>query len=50
MLEATPTSKAPYMMSTLELVEMKLQLKDMIDKRKIRPSVSTWGTLVLFLK
>ena len=31
-LGATPTSKAPYMMSTLELVELKLQIKEIIDK------------------
>eukprot|EP00253_Pinus_taeda_P030517 PITA_30517 len=35
---STPTSKAPYMMSTLELVELKLQLKEMLDKQYIRPS------------
>jgi len=37
------------MMSTLELVELKLQLKEMLDKGYIRPSVSPWGTLVLFV-
>jgi len=40
---ATPTSKAPYRMSTPELVELKLQLKEMLDKGYIRPSVSPWG-------
>jgi len=35
-----PASKAPYRMSTLELVELKLQLKEMLDKGYIRPSVS----------
>ena len=29
---ATPASKAPYKMSTLELVELKLNLKDILDK------------------
>eukprot|EP00253_Pinus_taeda_P005252 PITA_05252 len=38
-----PTSKAPYKMSTPELVELKLQLKEMLDKGYIRPSVSPWG-------
>lgn len=42
MLGETPTSKAPYMMSTLELVELKLQLKELLDKGYIRPSVSPW--------
>ena len=37
-------------MSTPELVELKLQLKEMFDKGYIRPSVSPWGALVLFVK
>jgi hypothetical protein len=37
-------------MSTPELVELKLQLKEMMDKGYIRPSVSPWGASVLFLK
>ena len=37
-------------MSTLEFVELKLQLKEMVDKRYIRLSVSPLGALVLFLK
>ena len=47
---ATPTSKAPYMMSTLELVDLKLHLKEILDKGYIRPSLSSWGAQVLFLK
>jgi len=47
---ASPTSKAPYRMSTPKLVELKLQLKEMLDKGYIRPSVSPWGAPVLFLK
>src|ERR1700722_10640859 len=45
-----PTSKTSYRMSTLELVELKLQLKEMMDKGYIRPSVSPWGARVLFVK
>lgn len=37
-------------MSTLELVELKLQLKEMLDKGYIRPSVLPWGALVFFVK
>jgi hypothetical protein len=37
---AVPTSKVPYRMSTPELVELKVQLKEMLDKGYIRPSVS----------
>jgi len=49
-LGTTLTSKAPYRMNTPELLELKLQLKEMLDKGYIRPSVSPWGTLVLFVK
>lgn len=47
---ATPTSKTPYMMITPDLVELKLQLKEMLDKGNIIPSVSPWGVPVLFVK
>lgn len=50
MLGAAPTSKEPYRMSTHELVELKLQLKGILDKGYIRPSVSAWGTPPLFVK
>lgn len=45
-----PTSKTPYRMSTPELVELKFQLKEMIYKGYIRPSVSSWRAIVLFVK
>lgn len=45
-----PASKASYKMSTPKLVELKLQLKEMLDKGYIRPCVSPWGTPVLFVK
>ena len=37
-------------MNILELNELKSQLKGLIDKNYIRPSVSPWGTLVIFFK
>lgn len=37
-------------MSTLELVELKLQLKEMLEKGYIRPSVSPKGVPLLFTK
>jgi len=46
----TPTSKAPCRMITPKLVDSKLQLKEMLDKGYIRPSVLPWGALVLFMK
>jgi hypothetical protein len=37
-------------MSMIDLVELKIQLKEMMDKGYIRPSVSPWGAPVLFVK
>ena len=39
-LGAVPSSKSPYRMNILELNELKSQLKELIDKKYIRPSVS----------
>ena len=39
---AVPSSKAPYRMNILELNELKSQLKELIDKKYIQPSVSPW--------
>ena len=47
---AVSASKAPYRMNTPELVELKLQLQELIDKEHIRPSLSPWGAPVLFVK
>jgi hypothetical protein len=45
-----PISKAPYRMAPTELKELKEQLQELLDKGFIRPSVSTWGVPVLFVK
>ena len=47
---ATPVSRAPYRMSPPELMELKIQLQELLDKGYIRPSVSPWGAPVLFVK
>ena len=47
---ATPVSRAPYRMSPPELMELKMQLQELLDKGYIRPSVSPWGAPVLFVK
>jgi hypothetical protein len=44
-----PISKALYKMSREELAELKIQLKDLLDKGFIRPSSSPWGCLALFV-
>ena len=45
-----PVSKAPYGMSIPEMLELKMQLQELLDKKYIRPSVSPWGAPVLFVK
>jgi hypothetical protein len=47
---ATSVSKTPYRMSTLELKELQMQLEEFLKKGYIRPSVSPWGALVLFVR
>ena len=37
-------------MAPTELKVLKAQLKDLLDKVFIRPSISPWGTPVLFMK
>jgi len=37
-------------MSIPKLIELKLQLKEILDKGYIRPSLSPWGALVFFVK
>jgi hypothetical protein len=37
-------------MSTPELKELQMQLEEMLKKGYIRPSVSTWGETILFVK
>ena len=43
-------SIAPYRMAPAELAELKKQLTGLLEKGFIRPSVSPWGALVLFIR
>ncbi|XP_070029560.1 uncharacterized protein [Nicotiana sylvestris] len=43
-----PISIPPYMIAPTELQELKVQLKDLLDKGFIRSRTSHWGALVLF--
>jgi hypothetical protein len=43
-------ARMPYWMSTLELQELKMQLKELLDLGLIRPSVSSWGVPVIFIR
>jgi hypothetical protein len=38
-----PIARTPYQMSTPELQELRMQLKDLLDLGFIHPSVSPWG-------
>jgi hypothetical protein len=44
-----PISKASYKMSREELSELKIQLKDLLDKGFTHPSSSPWGCPALFV-
>ena len=46
---AAPVSKTPYRMSTLEMLELKMQLQELLEKKYIRLGVSPWGAPVLFV-
>ena len=45
-----PISMTPHRMAPVELQELRVQLKDLLGKRFIRPSTSPWGAPVLFAK
>ncbi|GKD43353.1 hypothetical protein Tco_1267998, partial [Tanacetum coccineum] len=47
---ATPVAKSPYLLAPSEMQELSEQLKKLQDKGCIRPSHSSWGAPVLFVK
>ena len=47
LLGTGPISKRPYRMPAKDLVEIKNQIKELLDKGYIRPSSSPWGSPVL---
>ena len=49
-LGAAPVSKTPYRMSTPKILELKMQLQNLLEKKYIRSSVSPWGAPVMFVK
>ena len=49
-LGAGPVSMAPYRMAPAELSKLKKQIKDLLEKKFIRPSASPWGAPVLLVK
>jgi hypothetical protein len=46
----TPISKCPYRMSSDQFIELKKQIKELLEKGFIRPSSSPWGALVIFVE
>ncbi|KAH0706063.1 hypothetical protein KY285_010594 [Solanum tuberosum] len=48
--DTQPISIPPYRMAQVELRELKEQLKDLLEKGFIRPSMSPWGAPVLFVR
>ncbi|GKE56952.1 putative reverse transcriptase domain-containing protein, partial [Tanacetum coccineum] len=47
---ATPVARAPYRLPPSEMKELAEQLQELSDKGFIRPSSSSWGAPVLFIK
>jgi hypothetical protein len=47
---AKPISKTLYWMTASDLCELQMQLKELLHLGLIRPSVSPWGTPVIFVK
>nr|GFA86770.1 putative reverse transcriptase domain-containing protein [Tanacetum cinerariifolium] len=47
---AALVARAPYRLAPSEMKELAEQLKELSDKRFIRPSSSPWGAPVLFVK
>ena len=45
-----PISIPPYSMAPVELRELKAHVEELLSKGFIRPSISPWGALILFLK
>ncbi|KAH0694961.1 hypothetical protein KY285_022058 [Solanum tuberosum] len=48
--DTRPISIPPYRMAPAELKELKEQLKDLLEKGFIRPSVSPWGAPILIVR
>ncbi|KAL8126782.1 hypothetical protein AgCh_013900 [Apium graveolens] len=48
--ETAPVSKASYQLALVEMKKLASQLQELLDNGMIRPSVSPWRALVLFVK
>lgn len=50
LIGSIPTSRGHYFIRALDLVELKLQIKEMMEKGYLKPSTSPLRSLILFLK
>ncbi|GJU38741.1 putative reverse transcriptase domain-containing protein [Tanacetum coccineum] len=48
--EAAPVARAPYRLAPFEMRELSKKLQELLEKEFIRPSSSSWGASVLFVK
>jgi hypothetical protein len=44
-----PIAKSPYQMTPMELAELKIQLKELLNEGYIHPSSSPWACPALFV-
>ncbi|GJV35828.1 hypothetical protein Tco_1408305 [Tanacetum coccineum] len=49
-LRAAPVARAPYRLAPSEMKELSEKLQELFDKGFIRPSSSSWGAPILFVK
>jgi hypothetical protein len=47
--DTTPIYRTPYRMATPELAELKEYIKELLEKKFIHPSSSTWGGPLIFI-
>ncbi|KAI3690687.1 hypothetical protein L2E82_48891 [Cichorium intybus] len=47
---AAPVARAPYRLAPSEMVELRKQLEELLDRGFIRPNTSPWGAPILFVK
>nr|GEV72077.1 putative reverse transcriptase domain-containing protein [Tanacetum cinerariifolium] len=47
---AAPVARAPYRLAPSKVKELSIQLQELLEKGFIRPSSSSWGAPVLFVK
>ena len=49
-LGKAPVSKTPYRVSTPKMIELKVQLQELLEKRYVKKRVSSWRAPFLIVK